>query len=73
MWSGDSDVLAIETVNKSTQLSRIYLFTICNYHWYLKQSLEFGQQVQWFQWDSRFLAGKTLHILLKDQTYTTYK
>jgi len=62
-WSEDSDILAIRTATKEEQ--RVYLYTIGNYHWYLKQVLIFDQvdPMALLHWDTRIGAEHTLHIL----------
>lgn len=70
-WSSDSVVLAIQT-DKGNQ-SFIYLYTLGNYHWYLKQSLQFAQIVQHFDWDPSLYEWKSLHVLLADGSYFVYK
>ncbi|KAG4079541.1 hypothetical protein HA402_010373 [Bradysia odoriphaga] len=72
-WSSDSDVLAVETFNHSAQKCFIYLYTICNYHWYMKQCLQFDRPVVDFVWDAKFSEGKSLNVLLDDGTYNIYR
>ncbi|GAB0088746.1 Elongator complex protein 1 [Sergentomyia squamirostris] len=72
-WSSDSVVLAIETVRKTTSSSNIYLYTMGNYNWYLKQCLQFDGLVRHFDWDSSLYEWKSLHVLLHDGTYHVYK
>uniref|UniRef100_T1P7H5 Elongator complex protein 1 n=1 Tax=Musca domestica TaxID=7370 RepID=T1P7H5_MUSDO len=69
-WSSDSEILSIRTKTK------IYLYTIGNYHWYLKQVLDFQDQedaVTHYTWDSRIGEEKTLHILFQSGKYLIYK
>lgn len=72
-WSSDSDVLAIETYNSSEHKSTIFLYTMCNYHWYQKQTLQFNSKVESFQWDTRYTEGKQLHVFLENQNYSIYR
>lgn len=72
-WSSDSDVLAIETWCTNRKKSLLYLYTMANYHWYVKQTLEFDAKICTIQWDSRFSEGKTLHILLESNEYIIYR
>ncbi|EDV93458.1 putative elongator complex protein 1 [Drosophila grimshawi] len=71
-WSNDSDILALHTATADAQ--RIYLYTINNYHWYLKQVLvykELENPLAFFHWDSRLGAEHVLHVLLESgQRYT---
>ncbi|XP_061393693.1 elongator complex protein 1 [Musca vetustissima] len=75
-WSSDSEILSIRTKSK------IYLYTIGNYHWYLKQVLDFNEihmegeeddEVTYYTWDSRIGEEKTLHIIFKSGRYLIYK
>ncbi|KAH8307765.1 hypothetical protein KR044_012909, partial [Drosophila immigrans] len=62
-WSSDSEVLALQTRTATDQ--RIYLYTIGNYHWYLKQVLVFNvsDPLAFFQWASG--REHTLYVLSK--------
>lgn len=71
LWSNDSDVLAIETVRNGK--SYVHLYTVCNYHWYLKQSLGFDGRLKSIVWHSGFLEGKSLHAIAEDGTYSVYR
>lgn len=71
LWSSDSDVLAIETVRGGK--SNVHLFTVCNYHWYLKQTLTFGDRLKAIVWHSGYSEGKSLHVLQSDGTYSVYR
>lgn len=71
LWSSDSDVLALETVRDGR--SNVYLYTVCNYHWYLKQSLAFKDRLQAIVWHTGFLEGKSLHLIQSDGTYSIYR
>lgn len=73
-WSNDSDILALHT--KTTEKQSIYLYTIGNYHWYLKQVLIFEEQydpLALFHWDNRLGAEHTLHILLLSGKHYTHR
>ncbi|XP_037897986.1 putative elongator complex protein 1 [Glossina fuscipes] len=68
-WSSDSEVLSIETAKG------FYIYTINNYHWYLKQVLASEQyhEVILFEWDQRIDEEKTCHIMLINGDYFTFK
>lgn len=70
-WSADSDVLAVETWSGSQ--STVYLYTMANYHWYVKQTLQFDARICAFEWDTRFAEGKTLHLLMEAGAYTMFR
>lgn len=72
-FSEDSDVLALQTMERTTESSRIYLFTICNYHWYQKQTLLFDSPVKAFAWDPCFTESKQLHVVTQDGGYGIYR
>lgn len=71
LWSGDSEVLAIYTLHGDA--STIYLYTIGNYHWYLKQTLRFNGHCQALLWDHNYTEGKTLHVVQTDGQYSIYR
>lgn len=68
-WCSISDILFLQTTHN------LYLYTISNYHWYLKQVLEFGMdnRIQLAFWDSRQDEERSLHVLLRDGQYFEYK
>ncbi|XP_039495713.1 putative elongator complex protein 1 isoform X1 [Drosophila santomea] len=72
-WSEDSDILAIRTAAKEEQ--RVYLYTIGNYHWYLKQVLIFEQTdpLALLHWDTRVGAEHALHILKESGKHLVYR
>ncbi|XP_019847772.2 elongator complex protein 1 [Bactrocera dorsalis] len=74
-WSNDSDILSVETLDASTGKNYIYLYTIGNYHWYLKQVLTFEQtdRISHHCWDQRIGEEKTLHIWLENGRYLIYR
>lgn len=72
-WSTDSDILALHTTSSDAQ--HIYLYTIGNYHWYLKQVLVYRQpdELAFFHWDNRIGAEHTLHVLMQSGKRYTYR
>ncbi|KAL7727102.1 hypothetical protein ACLKA6_017378 [Drosophila palustris] len=70
-WSSDSDILALQTATADAQ--RIYLYTIGNYHWYLKQVLVYNQNdpLAFFHWSSG--REHTLHVLLESGKRYVYR
>ncbi|XP_022216316.2 putative elongator complex protein 1 [Drosophila obscura] len=73
-WSEDSDILAIRTAREQDQQQRVYLYTIGNYHWYLKQVLVYADTdpVAVLHWDTRMGAEQTLHVLLESGKQLVY-
>lgn len=78
-WSADADVLAVETWDTQHERSRLHLLTMCNYHWYRKQTLDFAAAVVHCAWDpvGARAAGdaepKRLHVLTADGRYVHYR
>lgn len=70
-WSSDSEVLAIQTTHDNK--SSVYVYTIGNYHWYLKQTLRFEQICTSIEWEQSYSAGKTLHVLTASGDYSIYR
>ncbi|XP_055852924.1 elongator complex protein 1 [Episyrphus balteatus] len=69
-WNSGSDILAIET--RLGGKSVVYLYTIGNYHWYLKQTLRFESTLSAFVWDNRIGEEKTMHVILENGTFAQY-
>ncbi|XP_058451587.1 elongator complex protein 1 [Malaya genurostris] len=65
-WSYDSEVLIIQTIKTGSKVNCLYFLTICNYHWYIKQYLEYDRKIVAVQWDLNYSEGRTLHVLLDD-------
>lgn len=70
-WSNDSDILSIHTEYENK--SRLYIYTVCNYHWYLKQYLKFTCKIVHFVWNIEINEEKTLHVLLENGDYIVYR
>ncbi|XP_055902907.1 elongator complex protein 1 [Eupeodes corollae] len=69
-WNAGSDILAIETVLDGKSV--LYLYTIGNYHWYLKQTLRFESLLSTYVWDNRIGEEKTLFVMLANGTLARY-
>jgi elongator complex protein 1 len=70
-WNSDSEILLIETQHVANEKqSSVYLYTICNYHWYLKQFFPFRSMIASYAWS---FDGKLLHILLESGTIESFK
>ncbi|KAG5673316.1 hypothetical protein PVAND_003376 [Polypedilum vanderplanki] len=69
-WNQDSDILLIET--KCNDLYILYFYTICNYHWYLKQSMTFSNKLI-FNWSQNYTESKQLHIIKSNGEYSILK
>uniref|UniRef100_A0A336MED4 Elongator complex protein 1 n=1 Tax=Culicoides sonorensis TaxID=179676 RepID=A0A336MED4_CULSO len=70
-WSNDSEILAIQTNQKGAHC--LYLYTIGNYHWYLKQTLKFNSTIENISWSPRSSEKKTLYVLLENGHILTYQ
>lgn len=72
-WSLDSEVLMVVTKDLQTNGQKVYLYTINNYHWYLKQTLRFETTIDHVKWDPHPVNGKTLHLFLNSGEYHKFK
>lgn len=72
-WSLDSDVLTVVTKCVTGSAQMVYLYTINNYHWYLKQTLRFDCPIDHLKWDPHPANGKTLHLILRSGHYHKFK
>ncbi|XP_028910875.1 elongator complex protein 1 isoform X1 [Ornithorhynchus anatinus] len=79
LWNCDSTVLAIwiEDLNNEENLKAntyVQLWTVGNYHWYLKQSLHFGSceknRIVFLTWDP--VTPYRLHVLCQGWHYLSY-
>ncbi|XP_036933571.1 elongator complex protein 1 [Acanthopagrus latus] len=79
LWNNDSTVLAVwledMTAGEDEKVSTyIQLWTMGNYHWYLKQSLDFGRDSQkapvCVYWDPQH--SLTIHVITRNWTSITY-
>ena len=70
-WSQDSDIFLIETI-RNGQLHCMYFYTICNYHWYLKHSMEFESKVV-YTWSQNYAEPKQLHLMTNEGEFNTFK
>uniref|UniRef100_A0A8C9U140 Elongator complex protein 1 n=1 Tax=Scleropages formosus TaxID=113540 RepID=A0A8C9U140_SCLFO len=79
LWNSDSTVLGVwledmEPGEDSRLSTYIQLWTVGNYHWYLKQSLNFGRNPQHapacLSWDPE--VPYRLHLVTRDWTSLTY-
>ncbi|XP_075979445.1 elongator complex protein 1 [Anticarsia gemmatalis] len=75
-WSSDSEVLTLQCRDMTTNTQLILLYTIGNYHWYLKQTLEFSneQRISKIMWDNDFdiINNKKLHVFLHNGQHLSY-
>uniref|UniRef100_A0A8C7U9S9 Elongator complex protein 1 n=1 Tax=Oncorhynchus mykiss TaxID=8022 RepID=A0A8C7U9S9_ONCMY len=73
LWNSDSTVLAV-WLEDMTQEEGVQLWTVGNYHWYLKQSLYFGSDPQRapadVSWDPERPLG--LHLVTRGWASLTY-
>ncbi|VVD02399.1 unnamed protein product [Leptidea sinapis] len=76
LWSQDSDILTLVCNDLKDKSTKVFLYTTCNYHWYLKQVLTFSwpSKICKIMWDNDFdkLYSKKLHILFKNGKYYEY-
>lgn len=72
-WSNDSEILLIHTRQNGQGQDCLYLYTIGNYHWYLKQTLRFDTKVSCVSWSSRSNEKKTLYVCLEHGQVFSYQ
>lgn len=76
IWNADSSILAIwyEHTNQTAVeklVSWVELWTVNNYHWYLKQTIRFDNHLKYICWDSE--RNYLLHSLNSDSQYVHFK
>ncbi|KAF9422466.1 hypothetical protein HW555_001864 [Spodoptera exigua] len=75
-WSSDSEILTLQCRNTENNTQTLLLYTIGNYHWYLKQSLTFSsdQNISRIMWDNDFdiANNKKLHVFLHNGQHFSY-
>lgn len=76
-WSFDSECLSVVTENLETGFSSIYVYTVSNYHWYLKQNLDFNNRIKKHVWCTNTSINrfkpKCLGILFDNSSVAVYK
>ncbi|XP_057324154.1 putative elongator complex protein 1 [Microplitis mediator] len=72
-WSPDSDILVIECKSADDNQQFLQLWTVNNYHWYLKQSIPFTREnpLLYYTWSTAPHAHKRLMVLTKN-TFVNY-
>ncbi|ORZ30931.1 IKI3 family-domain-containing protein [Catenaria anguillulae PL171] len=66
-WNCDSTVLAVWVWDEAQARDKVQLWTMGNYHWYLKQELDFEGGLIGFEWDT--MHPLTLHLALRSGMY----
>ncbi|XP_065333711.1 elongator complex protein 1 [Cloeon dipterum] len=71
-WNLDSSILAIWCVCRESKKSCLQLWAATNYHWQLKQSLNFSaeQNLLNFSWDKELIYN--LHVIQEGPVYVEY-
>lgn len=76
VWSSDSEILTLQCRDTESCTQMLLLYTIGNYHWYLKQTLEFKseQKISKIMWDNDFdiMNNKKLHVFLHNGQHISY-
>lgn len=76
LWSSDSEILTLLCRNSETDMQTLLLYTIGNYHWYLKQTMQFkaDQKISKVMWDNDFdiINNKRLHVFLCNGQHIAY-
>ncbi|XP_047028993.1 putative elongator complex protein 1 [Helicoverpa zea] len=75
-WSSDSEILTLQCRDTISNVQTVLLYTIGNYHWYLKQTLTFNaeQNISRIMWDNDFdiANNKKLHVFLHNGQHFSY-
>lgn len=75
-WSYDSEILTLQCRDTETNTQTLLLYTTGNYHWYLKQILQFtsNQKISKVMWDNDFdiVNNKKLHVFLQNGKHLSY-
>uniref|UniRef100_A0A915II08 Elongator complex protein 1 n=1 Tax=Romanomermis culicivorax TaxID=13658 RepID=A0A915II08_ROMCU len=68
-WNLDSSILAVHSEDQDSHISYLFLYTTCNYHWYMKKCLKFppNNQLSSFFWDAN--DANSLHLVAGDSVY----
>ena len=69
-WNSDSTILAILSSDLFKNVTYLQLWTVSNYQWSLKQSIELEEKIMWMSWDSEQLYH--LHVCFQNGIYTQY-
>nr|CAB3242269.1 putative elongator complex protein 1 [Phallusia mammillata] len=72
-WNADSSILMVIAQSTLPEVNKTYLqlWYCTNYHWSLKQCLEFDRKVKFSCWDSEHPFS--LHVITGDGYYLNYK
>jgi len=67
-WNGDSTILAVFICSGEEEYG-IQLWTMSNYHWYMKQLISFSKNTRplWISWD--LIETNRIHFITSDGTY----
>lgn len=75
-WSSDSEILTLQCRDTENNKQTLLLYTIGNYHWYLKQTITFNsdQDISRIMWDNDFniANNKKLHVFLHNGQHFSY-
>ncbi|KAJ8714548.1 hypothetical protein PYW07_002773 [Mythimna separata] len=75
-WSTDSEILTLQCRDTEKNIQTLLLYTIGNYHWYLKQTVIFNsdQDISKIMWDNDFdiANNKKLHVFLHNGQHFSY-
>ena len=69
-WNSDSSILAISATDVHTKQHFLQLWTVSNYHWSLKYSLELPSEIVYFKWDLEHMYN--LHVIAQNGLYTLF-
>lgn len=76
LWSSNSEIITLLCRDTKDNVQKLLLFTMGNYHWYLKQELVFkdAKTISKILWGNDFdeANNKKLHVVLKSGKHVTY-
>ncbi|CAH0381696.1 unnamed protein product [Bemisia tabaci] len=69
-WNADSNILSALCHDTVSNKDCVLLWSVGNYHWYLKQKLSFDSNISWLKWDAQ--NSYRMYTLLTDGTFIMY-
>nr|CAD7393378.1 unnamed protein product [Timema cristinae] len=72
LWNTESTILTVHCENVASSDTSLYFYTVNNYHWYLKQVLDFSkdQKICCVEWDIE--SKNRLHVICEGGHYFCY-
>nr|CAD7595063.1 unnamed protein product [Timema genevievae] len=72
LWNTESTILTVHCENVASSDTSLYFYTVNNYHWYLKQVLDFSKdrKIRCVEWDIEI--KNRLHVICEGGHYFCY-